>query len=81
MNLLALRCERHDDIAAFLLRSEFDGAVFLHLAGETLQELDATDRTGLLATAQHDGDLDLVSTVQEAHNMALLDFEVMVVDL
>ena len=81
VNLLALRRERHDDVAAFLLRSEFDGAVFLHFAGESLQQLDAADRSGLFTTAQHDGDLDLVSAVQEAHNMALLDVEVMVVDL
>ena len=81
MDLLALRRKRHDDVAAFLLRSEFDSAVFLHFAGETLQQLDAADRSGLLATAQHNGDLDLVSAVQEAHNMALLDLEVMVVDL
>ena len=81
MNLLALRRERHDDVAAFLLRSEFDGAVFLHFAGKTLQQLDAANRSRLLAATQHDGDLDLVSAVQEAHNMALLDLEVMVVDL
>ena len=35
------------------------------------RQLDATNWTGLLATAQHDGDLDLVSAIQEAHNMAL----------
>ena len=50
-------------------------------AGKTLQQLDAANRSRLLAATQHDGDLDLVSAVQEAHNMALLDLEVMVVDL
>ena len=64
-----------------LLRSEFDSAVFLHFAGKSLQQLDAADRSGLFTTAQHNGDLDLVSAVQEAHHMALLDVEVMVVDL
>ena len=81
MDLLALRRKGHDDVAALLLRLGLDGAVFLDIVGQTLQQFHATNRAGDLTTAQHDGDLDLVASVKETGHMALLHVEIVVVDL
>ena len=81
MHLLALRGQRHDDVASLLLRCVFHSAQVGDLLGETLQHLHTADRAGLLTSAKHDGDLDLVACVEETLNVALLDFEVVVVDL
>ena len=81
MHLLALRRKGHDDVAALLLRLGLDGAVFLDIVGQTLQQFHATNRAGDLTTAQHDGDLDLVASVKEAGHMALLHVEIVVVNL
>ena len=81
MHLLALRREGHDDVATLLLRLGLNGAEFLDIVGQTLQQLHTTDRAGDLTTAQHDGDFDLVASVEEAGHMALLHVEIVVVDL
>ena len=81
MHLLALRREGHDDVATLLLRLGLNGAEFLDIVGQTLQQFHTTDRAGDLTTAQHDGDFDLVASVEEAGHMALLHVEIVVVDL
>ena len=81
MHLLALRREGHDDVATLLLRLGLNGAEFLDIVGQTLQQFHTTDRARDLTTAQHDGDFDLVASVEEAGHMALLHVEIVVVDL
>ena len=52
-----------------------------HVLGEPLQQPEPQLGAGLLATAEHDRDLDLVATLEEAHDVALLGLVVVGVDL
>jgi hypothetical protein len=52
-----------------------------HVFGQPLQQPEAELRPGLLTTAEHDGDLDLVPGLQEPHHVTLLGLVVVRVDL
>jgi hypothetical protein len=73
--------DHHGHVAPVLLRRRLDGTQLGHVLGEALQQPEPQLRTGLLASAEHDGDLDLVATLEEAHDVALLGLVVMGVDL
>jgi hypothetical protein len=75
------RSHEHDHGPAFHPRRLFDGAVRTELIGELIEERFAEIRVGHLAAAKEDGQLDLVSGVEELRGLATFRLEVMVVDL
>jgi hypothetical protein len=79
-----LRLERsheHDHGPAFHPRRLFDRAVRTELIGELIEQRFTQVRVGHLATAEEDGQLDLVSGVEELRGLATLGFEIVVIDL
>src|SRR5918994_420813 len=79
-----LRLERsheHDHGPALHPWRLFDRAMRTELIGELIEQRFAQIRVGHLATAEEDGQLDLVSGVEELRRLPTLGFEVMVVDL
>ena len=61
LRLLLVRSEHHDHVAAVLLRRRLDEAELLDVAGEPLQQPEPELGSVLLATTEHDRDLDLVA--------------------
>ena len=78
---LLVGSDHHGHVAPILLRGRLDRTQLGHVLGEPLQQPEPQLGAGLLATAEHDGDLDLVPTFEEAHDVALLGLVVMGVDL
>jgi hypothetical protein len=76
-----MRADHHDHVPAVLLGRGLDKAEFLDIHSKALQQLVAEFRPGLLATAEHDRDLDLVTLPEEALDMTSLRAVVMRVDL
>ena len=68
-------------VAAFHLGLAFDNCHILQVIGKTLKDGQALFGVGHLAAAEHDRDLDLVSTLQEAKHVLLLGGVVAHVDL
>jgi len=81
LGLLAERPDHHDHVPAVLLRLRLDEAEFLDVAGQPLKQLVPKLRPRLLAAAEHDRHLDLVSLPQEPLDVALLGAVVVRVDL
>ena len=77
----AVRRHHHDHVAAVLLRRGLDEAQLLDVVGQPLQQPEPELRPGLLATAEHDRDLDFVTGLQEPHDVTLLGLVVVRVDL
>ena len=73
--------QHHRHVAPVLTGHRLDGGELTDLLGEALQEANAGLGARLLSTAEHDHDLDLVAGGQEALHVALLDAEVVIVDL
>lgn len=76
-----MRPDNHDHVPAVLLRLRLDKAKLLDVYRKPLEQLVAEFWPRLLATAEHDRHLDLVSLPQEPLDMALLGAVVMRVDL
>ncbi len=79
-----LRLERsheHDHGSALHPRRLFDGAVRTELIGELIEQGFAQIRVGHLAAAKEDGQLDLVSGVEELRGLPTFGFEIVVIDL
>jgi hypothetical protein len=76
-----VRTDHHDHVPAVLLGLRLDKTEFLNIHSKALQQFVAEFRPGLLATAEHDRDLDLVALPEEALDMAPLRAVVMRVDL
>src|SRR4051795_11193764 len=81
LGLLLRRTQNHDHVAAVLLRRALDEAQLGDVLGEALQQPESQLRPGLLASAEHDGDLDLVTGLEEPDDVALLGAVVVRVDL
>ena len=64
---LLVGSDHHGHVAPILLRGRLDRTQLGHVLGEPLQQPEPQLGAGLLATAEHDGDLDLVATFEEAH--------------
>src|SRR4051794_18825504 len=73
--LLAMRGHHHDHVSPLLLWLELDVAELLHVLRESLEQPEPELGTRLLATAEHDRDLDLVARFQEPHDVTLLGLE------
>jgi len=79
-----LRLERrheHGHGPAFHPRRLLDRAMWTELIGELIEQGFAQIRMGHLAATEENGQLDLVSSVEELRGLATLRLEVMVVDL
>ena len=59
-------------VAAFHLRLVFDDRYILKIVRQTLQNAQTLFRVRHFATAEHDGDLNLGTCLQEANYMLLL---------
>ena len=81
LGLLARRRQHHQHVAAVLLGRGFDEAVFGHVVGQLLQQVEAEFWTALLATPEHDGDLHLVAGLEKADHVTLLGLVIVAVDL
>src|SRR5690554_1975174 len=81
LGLLAHGTEHHRHVAPVLLGHRLDEAELGDVVGETLQETHTHLGARLLATAEHDHDLDLVARLEEALDVALLGPVVVRVDL
>jgi hypothetical protein len=75
------RSHEHDHGPALHPRWLFDGAMRTELIGQLIEERFAQIRVGHFATAEEDGQLDLVSGIEELRGLATFGFEVMVIDL
>src|SRR4051794_12402148 len=76
-----VRREDHDHVAAVLLGRRLHEAELRDVLAEPLQQPVPELGPGLLASAEHDRDLDLVALLEEADHMALLRRVVVRVDL
>jgi hypothetical protein len=76
-----VRPDHHDHVPAVLLRRSLHEAKVLDIPGQALQQLEPELGPGLLATPEHDRDLDLVALLQEALDVALLGPVVVRIDL
>lgn len=81
LGLLLVRTEDHDHVPAVLLRVRLHEAEVGHILRETLQQSVTELRPGLLATTEHDRDLDLVALLEEPDDVTLLGVIVVRVDL
>lgn len=81
LGLLLVRTEDHDHVSAVLLRVRLDEPEVLDVRSEALQQSVAEFRPGLLATTEHDRDLDLVALLEEPNDVTLLGVIVVRVDL
>src|SRR5687768_696589 len=79
-----LRLERsheHDHGPALHPGRLFDSAVRTELIGELIEQGFAQIRVGHLAAAKEDGQLDLVSGVEELRGLPTFGFEIVIIDL
>jgi len=76
-----MRGQHHDHVPAVLLRRTLDHTQLGDVVGQPLQEPVSEFRSGLLPTAEHDGHLDLVPCLEEAHDVTLLGLVVVGIDL
>src|SRR6266511_1503091 len=76
-----VRSDHHDHVTAVLLRRGFHKTQLRNLFGEPAQEPEPQLRTALLATAEHDRHLDLVTGLEEPQDVTLLGLVVVRVDL
>src|SRR5665811_2282211 len=81
IGLPAGRGEHHEHVASVLLRRGLHDAVFSDVFGELLEQVEAELRLRLLAPTEHDGDLHLVTALEEAGDVALLGVVVVSIDL
>ena len=81
LGLLLGRADHHDHVAAVLLGRALDEAELADVLGEALQQAKTELGTRLLATAEHDRHLDLVTSLEEPLDVALLGGVVVRVDL
>lgn len=81
VHFLALRSQRHDYVAPLLLRCEFNSPQIADFLSKSPQQINTADRTRLFSSSQHDGDLHLVSSGEEARNVTLLHFKIVFVNL
>ena len=81
VGLLLHRAEHHDHVAPVLLGHALDEAELGHVVRQPLEQAHAHLRARLLATAEHDHDLDLVAGGEEPLDVALLGAVVVRVDL
>src|SRR5437764_1178155 len=79
--LLAMGSHHHDHVAAVLARLELDVAELLDVLREALQQPEPQLGAGLLASAEHDRDLDFVARLEEPHDVTLLGLVVVRIDL
>jgi hypothetical protein len=75
-----VRGQHHRHVASVLLGRRLDESVVGDVGAQALQQSIAQFRPGLLASAEHDRDLDLGSGFQEADHMAFLGLIVVVVN-
>src|SRR5665811_2425197 len=81
IGLPAGRGEHHEHVASVLLRRGRHDGVFSDVFGELLEQVEAELRLRLLAPTEHDGDLHLVTALEEAGDVALLGVVVVSIDL
>jgi hypothetical protein len=75
------RSHEHNHGPALHPRWLFDRAMRTELIGQLIEERLAQIRVGHLAAAKEDGQLDLVSGIEELRGLPTFGFEVMVIDL
>src|SRR5215217_1711226 len=75
------RSHEHDHGPAFHPRRLFDRAMRTELIGELIEKHFAEVRVGHLAAPEEDGQLDLVSGVEELRGLPTLGFQIVVVNL
>src|SRR5690606_8703783 len=78
---LLVRSDHHRHVPPVLLGCGLDRTQLRHVLCEALEQPESQLGAGLLAAAEHDRDLDLVPTLEEAHHVALLGLVVVGVDL
>ena len=76
-----MRTKNHDHVATVLLRRRLHEPQLLDVLGQALQKSEAQLGTVLFTTAEHDGDLHLVASVEESNYVTLLGLVVVLVDL
>ena len=76
-----MRGQDHDHVAAVLFGCALHETQLGDVRGQPLQQPEPEFGPGLLASAEHDGDLDLVPGLEEAHDVTLLGLVVVRVDL
>src|SRR5690606_19194229 len=81
LRLLPVGTDDHGHVASVLAGRRLDGAELRDVLREALQQPHAHLRAGLLATAEHDHDLDLVAALEEALDVTLLGLVVVRIDL
>jgi hypothetical protein len=81
LRLLLRRRDDHDHVAAVLLGRGLHDAELGDVLRQSLEQAVAQFGTGLLPTAEHDRHLDLVATLEEPLDVALLGAVVVRVDL
>jgi hypothetical protein len=81
VGLLLDRPEHHGHIAAILLGHGFHGTQISGVLSNAFQQTAPGIRPGLLATTEHDHDLDLVPTLQETLDVTEFGLVVMRVNL
>src|SRR6478735_1226075 len=81
LRLLLGRADHHDHVSAVLLRGRLDEAELGDVLGEALQQAATELGPRLLATAEHDRHLDLVTGLEEPLDVATLGAVVVRVDL
>src|SRR5689334_16780442 len=79
--LLPVRTDHHDHVPTVLLGLRLHEAELFNIAGETLEQTEAQLGPGLLTPPEHDRHLDLVATLEEPLDVALLGAVVVRVDL
>ena len=77
----AVRRQHHRHVATVLLRGRLDVAVIGDVGAQALQEAVAQLGSRLLASAEHDRDLDLGPRLEEADDVTLLGLVVVGIDL
>ena len=78
---LLVRGQDHDHVPAVLLGRALHESQFGDIGGQPLQQPEPQFGTGLLPTAEHDRDLDLVPGLEEPNDVTLLGLVVVRVDL
>jgi len=72
LGLIAVRSQHHRHVPTVLLGGGLHEAKLRHIVGQPLQQPETQLRSGLLTTPEHDGDLDLVTVLEEARESVAL---------